>query len=238
MQQRNKVKDEGLEPKKFRLRSFVRRNSRETAGQERAFEELWPCFGLQLENGMIDCKKLFAREAETVLEIGFGTGQSLLEFARLHPDKNIIGVETHKPGIGALFQGVQTLGLSNLRVFYGDVIDVMQKCIPDNCLVGVQIFFPDPWPKRRHHARRLIQTEFIKLVIKKLQAKGTLHLATDWQDYSMHMMRVLSAETEIVNDMGINQFATRSTFRPIVSKFEGRALREGRNIWELQFTKS
>lgn len=226
-----------MQERVFRLRSFVRRDSRETAGQERAYAECWPQFGLDVKAGLLDIEQQFSRQAETFLEIGFGTGQSLLEFARHHPEKNIIGVETHKPGIGALFQGIQAHGLTNLRVFHADVIDVLEKCIPNESLAGVQIFFPDPWPKRRHHARRLIQAEFIQTIIKKLIPSATIHLATDWDDYAKHMMQVMSGEIHLCNRAGVNQFATRSPFRPSLSKFERRALQEGRSIWELHFEK-
>lgn len=226
-----------MQEKVFRLRSFVRRDSRETPGQERAYADLWPRFGLDSTAGMVDSEQCFSNSADTCMEIGFGTGQSLLEFAKQNPDKNILAVETHKPGIGALFQGIETHGLTNLRVFHADVIDVLEKCIPNASLASVQIFFPDPWPKRRHHARRLIQAEFIKLLISKLKLQGTIHLATDWDDYAKHMQQVLSNEAQLRNLAGINQFATRSPYRPCISKFERRAIKEGRSIWELQFQK-
>jgi tRNA (guanine-N7-)-methyltransferase len=222
---------------KFRLRSFVRRDGRRTAAQERAQAELAPRFGLEIANGFVDYQASFGREAPRFLEIGFGTGVSLLALAKAAPEKDFIGVETHKPGIGALFLGIQTESLTNLRVFYGDVIDVLEKCIPDNSLDGVQIFFPDPWQKRRHHPRRLIQPDFVKLIVQKLKSNGTLHLATDWEDYSRHMMRVVSEEKQLVNLAGPNQFAERSSHRPILTKFERRAQREGRDVWDLQLQK-
>lgn len=223
--------------KTFRLRSFVRRDGRRTVAQERAQADLWPRFGLEISNGLVDMQASFARQAPRYLEIGFGSGVSLLAIAKEQPDKDFIGVETHKPGIGALFLGIQTDALTNLRVFYGDVIDVLEKCIPDNSLDGVQIFFPDPWQKRRHHARRLIQPEFVKLIVQKLKMNGTLHLATDWEDYSRHMMIVVSEEKQLMNLAGPNQFADRSPYRPILTKFERRAEREGRDVWDLQLQK-
>lgn len=220
----------------FRIRSYVPRGRR-TDAQERAYEVMWPQYGLTLDQGMIDSDKIFGRTAPLFLEIGFGSGQSLLAVAKLQSEHNFIGVETHQPGIGALLMGMQEEDIKNLRVFYGDVIDVLEKCIPDAALAGVHIFFPDPWPKRRHHQRRLIQAEFIRLLIAKLQQGGVLHLATDWDHYAAHMMRVLSSEADISNLAGLGRFANRSSQRPIVTKFEGRAIREGRSIWEMQFQK-
>jgi len=133
--------------------------------------------------------------------------------------------------------GVETDQLTNLRVYDADVIDVLEQCIPDESLDGVQIFFPDPWPKRRHHIRRLIQPAFLQLILKKLKTKGSLHLATDWEHYAKHMMQVVSQEPRFVNVAGHLQFGPRSPFRPVLSKFESRAVREGRGIWELQLEK-
>lgn len=223
--------------KPFRLRSFVRRDSRYTAAQARAHQALWPYFGLPLNGEFIDLQQVFQRNNPRFLEIGFGSGVSLLALAKAHPDKDFIGVETHKPGIGALLQGIQQHNLTNLRIYYGDVIDVLEKHIPAQSLQGMQIFFPDPWPKRRHHPRRLIQPDFVKLVLQKLTINGTLHLATDWEDYAQHMLRVVSCEQGLINLAGSSQFAERSCYRPVLTKFEQRALREGRKIWELQLAK-
>ena len=222
-------------PKPFRIRSFVRRDGRRTAAQERAYAALWPQFGLLIENGLIQEELVFGRQAPRFLEIGFGSGQSLLALAKAHPEIDFIGVETHKPGVGALFLGIQQENLTNIRVYYQDVIDVLEKAIPEGILDGVQIFFPDPWPKRRHHQRRLIQTEFIHLIVAKLKPGGLLYLATDWEDYAKHMLQVLSQETRLQNMAGAGQFATRSPHRPILTKFERRAVREGRKVWELSF---
>ncbi len=221
--------------KQFRPRSFVRRDGRRTAAQERAYAELSPQFRLHIESGQMDYHKVFGRDAFRMLEIGFGSGQSLLALAQAEPDKDFIGVETHKPGIGALLLGIERHQLSNLRVYDSDIFDVLEKCIPPTSLNGVQIFFPDPWPKRRHHERRLIQADFVRMVVEKLQTGGTLHLATDWEDYAAQMMKVLSQEQQLVNLAGPNQFAIRSPYRPILTKFEHRAVRAGRRIWELQF---
>ncbi len=219
-----------------RIRSFVRRDSRLTEAQRLALETLWPTLGLDLTSGMVNFQSVFHRDASRILEIGFGSGQSLRATAKMHPDHDFIGIETHQPGIGALLLNIQAEQLTNVRVFYGDAVEVLNKCIPEKSLDGIQLFFPDPWPKRRHHKRRLIQTPFVKLLISKLKQGGQLHLATDWQDYAKEMMQVLSGITELTNSAGVGKYAERSSQRPIVTKFERHGQHAGRAIWELQFT--
>lgn len=220
----------------FRIRSYVPRGRR-TIAQEQAYAACWPQVGLSVQDGFIDNQSVFGREAPLYLEIGFGSGQSLAAVAEAQPQHNFIGVETHQPGIGALCISIQTKALTNLRVYYSDVVDVLEKCIPAASLDGVQIFFPDPWQKRRHHQRRLIQAPFLELVIEKLKTKGILHLASDWEDYAKQMLEVVSSQLALVNLAGQNKYSTRSTQRPVVTKFEGRAIKEGRNIWDIQCQK-
>lgn len=224
-------------PSSFRIRSFVRRSGRKTEAQVRARKDTWASVGLEVANGMLDLKRLFGRDAPCVVDIGFGTGQSLLALAESRPDLNIIGVETHQAGIGALLLGLQQRGLTNVRVYDADVVDVVAHCLPANSLSSVQIFFPDPWQKRRHHARRLIQPSFITSLLAKLTASGEIHLATDWGDYAIQMLDVLSAETQLKNVAGAGHYANRSDYRPMTTKFENRALREGRHIYDLCFQK-
>ena len=220
----------------FRIRSFVRR-SRQKALALKTCQTLLPSSGLNISNGFINPAIFFGRSAPLFLEIGFGFGHSLLAAAKAHPEKDFIGVEVHQPGIAALLLGIEEHRLNNLRVYEGDVIDILEKCIRDVSSEGIQIFFPDPWPKRRHHRRRLIQAEFVKLLALKLKPNGTLHLATDAEDYARHMMKVLSEESALINLASENQFALRSVYRPIQTKFEKRAQQAGRFISELQFAK-
>lgn len=217
----------------FRIRSFVRRDSRKTPSQAKALIDLWPRYGLDWQESSINFNHAFGNRLPCFLEIGFGTGQTLLAAAQAFPEFNFIGVETYRPGIGALLLGIEHHQLTNLKVIYGDIVDILEKGIPDQSLAGIQIFFPDPWQKRRHHTRRLIQTHFLQLLLPKLIENGSLHLATDWDDYAQHMYKVLSATPGIQNQC--HQFAPRSPFRPILSKFEQRALRDGRAVKDLQF---
>lgn len=221
-----------------RIRSFVRRDGRMTDAQRRVLSERWSDYGLNLEDGMIDYAEIFKRKAPCILEIGFGSGHSLLEVARATTDIDYIGIETYQPGIGTLLLGVETHQVTNLRVYYADAVLVLQQCIPNASLDGVQIFFPDPWQKRRHHKRRLIQPEFVKQIAEKIKPGGLFHLATDWEDYAIQMMSVLSESSDFTNLAGMGQFSDRSRQRPIITKFEQRGHHSGRMIWELQFTRN
>jgi tRNA (guanine-N7-)-methyltransferase len=204
------------------IRSFVRRDGRMTQAQRRVLVELWLAYGCV---------------APRILEIGFGSGASLWAVAKENPGMDFIGIEMYQPGVGSLLLGVESEGLTNIRVFYADAVEVIKKCIPDDGLDGVQIFFPDPWPKRRHHKRRLIQEDFVKLIVGKLKRQGVFHLATDWEHYGMQMMEVLSADENLLNLAGAGEFGGRSSNRPVVTKFEGRGTRSGRRIWELHFAR-
>lgn len=220
-----------------KVRSFVRRDGRMTAAQQHALEKLWPSVGLSLEAGLLNLDTVFSRKAPRVLEIGFGSGQSLLVMAKNHSEEDFIGIEMHRPGIGSLILGIEAHALTNIRIFYADAVEVLEKCIPDESLDVIQIFFPDPWPKRKHHKRRLIQIPFVNLLVTKLKNNGTLHIATDWEHYAREMMAVLSSVEGISNLAGEQQFSNRSSQRPIVTKFEKRGQVSGREIWELQFVK-
>ncbi len=217
------------------IRSYVLREGRMTPAQQRALTEHWPRYGLQVTDGLLDPKKVFGRDADLVLEIGFGMGQSLLAMAKQNPGQDFVGVEVHRPGIGALLVGMVEQEVDNIRIYQIDAKEVLSQCIADESLSKILIFFPDPWPKKRHHKRRLIQPEFVDLLIKKLKPGGLLHLATDWENYAEQMMDVLSSLPKLKNMAGDKQFSV-STDRP-ETKFERRGRRLGHGVWDLIFSK-
>lgn len=220
-----------------RIRSFVLRTGRMTEGQKRAYDLHWPSKGLELKKGAIAMPEVFGREAPVVLEIGFGMGDSLAQMAAAEPDKDFIGVEVHSPGVGRLMHLIDESGIENLRAYCDDAVEVLEQCIADNSLSRVQIYFPDPWHKKRHHKRRLVQPEFVQLLRRKLKPGGVIHLATDWENYAEHMMQVMSAAEGFRNTQGEGLFAPRPEYRP-VTKFEKRGERLGHGVWDLLFEKT
>ncbi|MEJ2629905.1 MAG: tRNA (guanosine(46)-N7)-methyltransferase TrmB [Acidihalobacter sp.] len=219
-----------------RIRSFVRREGRLTSGQERALVELGPRLLLDLQGGFLDLTDIFGRTAPVTLEIGFGNGESLATQAQTHPERDYIGIEVHRPGVGHLLQVAERLALTNLRAFNADAVEVLERCIADGSLAVIQIFFPDPWHKKRHHKRRLIQPEFVTLLVRKLAPGGRIHLATDWEDYAEHMREVMEAAPELTNLHGPGTFAPSPTDRP-PTKFEQRGKRLGHGVWELIYRR-
>jgi len=216
-----------------RIRSFVKREGRMTAAQKRALEELWPRYGV--EPGVpIDFKKLFGRNCPVVLEIGFGNGESLATMAQANPDKCYLGVEVHRPGVGNLLQVIEQTGIDNVRVSKTDTVELLNEQLPDHSLAAVQIYFPDPWPKARHHKRRLVQPEFMQLLRRKLIPGGSVHLATDWQNYAEHMLEVMEAAEGYTNTAGPGQFLPRPDWRP-QTKFERRGVRLGHAVFDLLY---
>ena len=224
------------EPEKRRIRSFVKRSGRMTAGQQKAFDSYWPQKGLTIESGMLDFGKTFGRESPVALEIGFGMGASLVEMAKQAPDWDFIGIEVHQPGVGKLFHLMSEQDVDNIRVYCDDAVEVLQRCIPDNSLERIQIYFPDPWHKKKHHKRRLIQPEFVQALRCKLKPGGVIHLATDWEHYAEHMLEVMSAAEGFANCADADGFSPRPAFRP-VTKFEKRGERLGHGVWDLLFKK-
>jgi tRNA (guanine-N7-)-methyltransferase len=224
------------EPQQRRIRSFVRREGRLTRGQQRALDELLPRFGIDPAAGQLNLDTLFGRDNPKVLEIGFGNGASLAQQARDNPATDFVGIEVHRPGVGHLLAELQQLGLTNVRVVCADAVEVLQHCIADQALDGVQIFFPDPWPKKRHHKRRLVQPGFIQLIARKLKTGATLHLATDWQNYAEHMIEVLNTVRSLHNTAKNGGYVPRPAFRPL-TKFEQRGQRLGHGVWDLVFRK-
>ena len=218
------------------IRSFVIRGGRLTEGQERALTELWPQYGIDHSSALLDLHQHFGRTAPRMLEIGFGAGEALLEFAATHPEFDCLGAEVHRPGVGRVLMQAQATQLTNLRVICHDVVEVLQQQLAENSLDLIHIFFPDPWHKKRHHKRRLIQPAFVALLARVLKSGGTLRLATDWEDYAMQMLAVISANSSFNNIASGGEFSDRLQARPL-TRFERRGQRLGHGVWDLQFSK-
>lgn len=219
-----------------KIRSFVAREGRTTMAHRQALEELWPLYGLTLQPQELDLQHTFGREAKIVFEIGFGDGRSLLQMALENPQYDFIGVEVYKTGIGKLLAAIKEHGLTNIRIYCADAIEVLSNCIPDGCLHQVLLFFPDPWPKVRHHKRRIVQPSFVALVRQKLAADGILHMATDWENYANHMLEVMQQQTGWDNMAGTQNYIARPTTRAL-TKYEQRGLHLGHGTWDLIFRK-
>lgn len=217
------------------VRSYVIRGGRLTPSQQNALEKWWPVFGVSDVTAAFDAPSQFGRQAPLVLEIGFGMGDSLLAMARSNPEKDFIGIEVHKPGVGRLLHEIDALGLRNLRVYCHDAKEILRDCIADGTLSCVQIFFPDPWHKKKHNKRRLVQAEFMEQLRPKLAIGGSVHMATDWEPYAAHMMEVMSALPDYRNSAGAGQYAG-VTDRPL-TKFEKRGQRLGHVVNDLVFIR-
>jgi tRNA (guanine-N7-)-methyltransferase len=219
-----------------RIRSFVRREGRLTPGQQRALQTLWPKYGLSTEHRLKPAE-LFGRSAAVTLEIGFGNGASLADMAANEPDSDFIGIEVHRPGVGRLLRQLDARGLGNVRVFCDDAVQVLERNIPDAALQRVLLFFPDPWPKKKHHKRRIVQPALVALVARKLKTGGHFHMATDWQGYAEHMLEVMEASPDFINCSGKRRYADRPDYRP-VTKFEKRGQRLGHAVWDLVYRRA
>lgn len=219
------------------IKSFVIRAGRMTQGQKNAIETGWPHYGLDLSAGLLDYNDIFHRSAPTTLEIGFGMGQSLCTMAEQAPDHNFIGIEVHKPGVGALISLLQEKNLDNVRVFNHDAIEVLNHCISDNSLDRLLLFFPDPWHKARHNKRRIVQAEFAQLVRRKLKIGGIFHMATDWQPYAEHMLETMQQADGYTNLSPDATYIQRPEERP-KTKFELRGERLGHGVWDLKFQRT
>ena len=218
------------------VRSFVLRAGRATAGQQRALAQLWPKYGVEFSPTTLDLQTLFGRAAPRMLEIGFGAGEALLEFASTHPEIDCIGIEVHRPGVGRLLLGAEAATLSNLRVICHDAVEVLQQQLPPASIALVHIFFPDPWPKKRHHKRRLIQPAFVELLARAIAPGGTLRLATDWEPYAQHMREVIDASSAFANVAADAGFVTRTAER-VLTRFERRGQRLGHGVWDLEYRR-
>lgn len=219
-----------------KVRSFVKREGRLTKAQERAINEYWQSMGLNHQDGLIDAKALFNNDNPVTLEIGFGMGKSLVEMAKAAPHINFIGIEVHKPGVGACIATAVEEGVSNLKVYEHDAIEILADCIADNSLDTVQLFFPDPWHKKKHHKRRIVSAEFVETIRQKLKVGGVFHMATDWQNYAECMLEDMQSALGYKNLSEHNDYVPRPDSRPL-TKFENRGQRLGHGVWDIQFSK-
>ena len=220
------------------IRSFVLRQGRITAGQERAFAEHWPRYGLDASDALrLDARALFADDRDLNLEIGFGNGESLVQMAQATPDAGYIGIEVHRPGVGHALLAAAAAGLDNLRLIRHDAVAILRDHVADGTLARVQIYFPDPWPKARHHKRRIVQKPFTDLIWRKLRAGGEIHCATDWAEYAEWMRDVFASDDKWQNLGGADGYAPRPDGRP-QAKFERRGERLGHGVWDLRYRKN
>lgn len=218
------------------IRSFVHRRGHITQGQRTALEMLAPKWVIDHEKKPLDIEARFGRaQAPTILEIGFGMGETTAQIAQARPEDNFLGVEVFNAGVGALLNRMDTMGLTNIRIIQHDVVEVLHDMITPDSLAGVHIYFPDPWPKKRHHKRRLIQPPFVELLVSRLKSGGYIHCATDWEHYAEQMLEVLSSNKDLANTC--KGFCPRPHWRPL-TKFEARGLRLGHGVWDLVFKKS
>jgi tRNA (guanine-N7-)-methyltransferase len=223
-------------PGRRSIRSFVLRKGRTTRAQARALAEIWPRFGIEPDSSALNYEALFGRGGSVILEIGFGDGQATWHMAQFEPDSNFIGIEVHPPGVGHLLLALEEKQISNVRVASEDAVDFLAERIPPESLDGVRIYFPDPWPKKRHHKRRLIQTGFVELLAGRMKRASMLHLATDWEPYAEHMLAVLGASGSFENQSDNGEYCVQPAWRP-VTKYERRGLRLGHRTRDLIFRR-
>jgi len=216
------------------IRSFVNRRSHMTQGQQQALDAYLDKWSLPYRAEVLDLSQTFGRSAPTILEIGFGMGETTEQIALARPQDNFLGVEVFNAGVGALLKRIETSTLENIRIIQHDAVEVLRDMVAPNSLSGVHIYFPDPWPKKRHHKRRLIQAPLIELLSSRMASGAYLHCATDWEHYAQQMLQVLSGEASLINTA--ENFAPRPDFRPL-TKFENRGLRLGHGVWDLIFKK-
>lgn len=219
-----------------KVKSFVKREGRLTKAQGKAIDDNWPAMGLTIEQGMLNLDKIFGRSAKRVLEIGFGMGKSFVEMAQNAPTADYIGIEVHRPGIGACLALAEQAELTNVRIFEHDAVEVLDKCIADESLDRLQLFFPDPWHKTRHHKRRIVQNDFVQTIRNKLKVGGEFHMATDWEPYAEHMIEVMQQASGYKNMSPTQDYVPRPEYRPI-TKFEVRGQKLGHGVWDIIFTR-
>jgi tRNA (guanine-N7-)-methyltransferase len=218
------------------VRSYVLRGGRLTEGQKRALEKYWPLFGIDDSDAMLNFHTLFGNRAPVIMEIGFGNGDATWQMASAHRQENYLGVEVHRPGIGRLLLNIEKHDIENIRVACADAAEFLRKRIPEGSLAGVRIYFPDPWPKKRHHKRRIIQPAFVHLLASRMRSGAILHLATDWEPYADYMLEVIESEGGFVNMAGAGGFHLRPEWRP-ETKYEKRGERLGHRVKDLRFAR-
>jgi len=218
-----------------RIRSFIRRQGRATAGQHQALETLWDKYCLDPEQDY-NFAQVFGNDNPLIIEIGFGNGASLAKMAAANPELNYLGIEVHRPGVGHLMMLLEAQQSNNVRIYHHDAIEILEQRIDDHSIAGVQLFFPDPWHKRKHHKRRIVRPSFLDLLTKKLQRGGYFHAATDWEHYAKEMLKVLLTEKRLRNDSHENTYCERPDYRPL-TKFEQRGIRLGHGVWDIIFKK-
>ncbi|HEY2807925.1 MAG TPA: tRNA (guanosine(46)-N7)-methyltransferase TrmB [Steroidobacteraceae bacterium] len=219
------------------IRSFVIRAGRITSAQQRALQELWPQFGLEYSPALLDAAALFGRAAPRTIEIGFGNGDNLLKLATVHPERDFLGIEVHRSGVGRVLLGLAGRQLHNVRLICHDAVEVLERQIPAGSVDEILILFPDPWPKKRHHKRRLLQLPFATLAASRLAPGGVLRLATDWQPYALEMLAALSAIPQLTNLASDGGFVPRPAERE-PTRFERRGERLGHEVWDLAFRRT
>lgn len=218
------------------VRSYVLRAGRLTEGQKRALDELWPLFAVPAGRQMLQFGELFGNDQPVILEVGFGNGDATWQMAAARPDQNFLGVEVHKPGVGHLLLKLEEHRLGNVRIACEDAVELLEKRIPDRSLESIRIYFPDPWPKKRHHKRRIIQDSFVRLMATKMKQGGILHLATDWEPYAEYMLDVMQASQDFVNLSPTGGASPQPEWRPS-TKYEKRGERLGHRVFDLVYER-
>ena len=225
------------ELKNRKIRSFVLRKGRLTTAQQHALDELWPYYGIENSSSTLDIADHFERSADVIVEIGFGNGVSTWQMAQQEPEKNFIGIEVHEPGVGHLLMALEENHVDNVRIVCADAVEFLHNRIEPGSLAGVRIYFPDPWPKKRHHKRRIIQTEFVELLAKCIKPGGILHLATDWQPFADHVVEIMQDCSEFINLSDEGDYCERPEWRPY-TKYEQRGERLGHEVRDLLYQRS
>ena len=220
-----------------KIQSFVKRSGRLSKGQSLGLNELWADYGINVDKTLLNFEEVFGNQSEVTLEVGFGNGDSLLEMAIREPGQNFLGIEVYEAGVGRLVNEASKKSINNLRVIKEDAVEVLENNIPDGSISNFQLFFPDPWHKKRHHKRRIVQKSFLDLLSRKLIDYGMVHVATDWEEYAEHIMETLESHPHFKNRAGDHMYSERPQYRPL-TKFENRGQKLGHGVWDIIFTKT